>query len=195
MNRASARVLAIAVAIGSGGAACAQSVPQSATIAVTASVDRKCTLANPQIDLGQTTNIGQVSGSTVRIADLSDDQMSTKVTDFTAEVAGMCNASHQLTVSSDRGGLWRDPAGLRSNGFANGVPYRATISWGGEQAILRANASGEGQVQQTLSVDQPAGGSVQIQFHIDQSATNVGVGAPLIAGTYDDTIRVTMGPL
>jgi len=196
MRGANARIaVLLAAAIAAAAGARAQSGPQTGQITVTGSVDRMCIMANPQVNLGASTNIGQASGGTVTIADLSDDQqMTTKSTDFYVTLSGMCNYSHLLTISSDRGGLWREPAGLATGGFANGVPYRATVDWGGSETVLLASAAGEGQVQQTLSVDQPVVGGVLLHFHIDQSATNAGSGVPLVAGNYDDTIRLTLGP-
>ena len=197
MRGARARTIITAITVVAAAAgAHAQSAPQSVDLTVMGSVERICVLASPQVNVGGSTNIGQVAGSTVVIADLSDaDTMTTKAADFTAEFSGMCNFRHQITVSSDRGGLWREPAGAPAAGFANGVPYRATVDWGGSEATLLAGATGESQVQQQMTIDLPALGSVALHFHIDQSATNAGSGVPLVAGTYDDTIRVTLGPL
>lgn len=176
--------------------ALAQSAPQSAEVTVTGSVDRLCVLSGPQVNLGGAVNVGQVSGNTVTIADLSDDQqMTTKAADFTVSFPGMCNFTHQITISSDRGGLWRAPAGARPPGFANGVPYRATVDWAGSEMVLHAAASSEGQIQEQLEVDEPSWGDVEMRIHIDQGASNAGTGAPLEAGSYEDTIRITLGPL
>lgn len=172
----------------------AQSASQHADIAVTGSVGRMCVMVAPRVDVGASTNLGTVSGSAVRIAELSDEQMTTRATNFTARLSAMCNVSHQLIISSDRGGLWRSPTGATIPGFANGVPYRAKVTWNGAQSTLTANAAGESPVQQTLNADAPGSGDIDVEFHIDQAATNAGSGAPLVAGSYTDTIRVTMGP-
>lgn len=186
-------VVSVAFAAVLGGAS-AQSASERVDIAVTGSVGRMCILAAPQVDIGASTNVGTVSGSAVRIADLSDDQMTTRATNFTARLSAMCNVSHQVVISSDRGGLWRSPAGTSVTGFANGVPYRAKVTWNGAQTTLSATAASEAPMQQTMNVDTPGTGDVDVEFHIDQAATNAGSGSPLVAGSYSDTIRVTMGP-
>jgi hypothetical protein len=167
---------------------------EQASIAVTGSVERMCILNAPQFNSSASTNIASSSGSEVRIANLSNDDMTTQATRFTAQLAAMCNVSHLLTVTSDRGGLWRDPAGAAPDGFANAVPYRAKISWNGSQETLSANAQSEGEAAQSLAIDQPGTGDIDIEFSIDQGATNAGTGAPLLAGSYNDTLRVTMVP-
>lgn len=173
----------------------ARAQPLSATMTITASVERLCILGEPQINSGNTTNIGSVSGSTVAIANLSDEQdLTTKATDFDVTFSGMCNYGHRLTLSSDRGGLWRNPAGVSPSGFANGVPYRAVVDWANSQVTLLATASTEGAVEQPLDIADAASGDVTVHFHIDQNATNAGSGAPLLAGTYQDIIRLTLGP-
>ncbi len=196
MRGETARIAVLLTAFAAAATVCAQAANPSDDLTITGSVDRVCVLDNPQVSLGNSTNVGQVAGSTVTIADLSDEQqMTTKATDFDVALSGMCNFNNRLTVSSDRGGLWREPAGFSASGFANGVPYRAVVDWGGGETSLIAGATAEGEIQQTLETDQPAQGDVRLHFHIDQGATNAGAGMPLEAGQYGDTIRVTLGPL
>jgi hypothetical protein len=185
---------AVIVAALGGLSASAQSTSEQTVLSVTGSVDRMCILASPQVNVGAATNIGSVSGATVHIADLSNEDMTTRATNFTAQLGAMCNLGHQIVISSDRGGLWRSPAGLAIDGFASGVPYSATVSWSGAQAVLRATAASESSLQQTLAVDNPAVGDIELTFHIDQSATNGGSGLPLVSGSYSDVIRITMEP-
>jgi hypothetical protein len=173
----------------------ARAQPVSATVTITASVDQLCILGSPQINSGNATNLGTVSGSTISIANLSDEQdLTTKATNFDVTFSGTCNYGHRLTLSSDRGGLWRNPAGLSSDGFANGVPYSAVVDWASSETTLVANAASEGEIDQILDVADPATGDITVHFHIDQNATNAGSGAPLLAGTYQDIIRLTLGP-
>lgn len=189
------RGLAVAaVVLGCVPVTWAQATSQHADITVTGSVVRMCILAAPQVNLGSATNIGSVSGATVHIADLSGDDMTTRATNFSAQLSAMCNFSHQIVVSSDRGGLWRSPVGAGAPGFALGVPYSATVRWNGAEATLRATAASESTQQQTLTAAFPASGDIAIDFHVDQAATNAGSGTPLVSGTYTDTIRITMGP-
>jgi hypothetical protein len=177
-----------------GERAFAQQAPQPAVIDVTGAADELCALAAPQVNIGGASNIGSVSGSTVTIAELSDDQtLSSKATDFDVSFAAMCNFDHKVTISSDRGGLWLQGATTAPSGFANAVPYQADFTWAGETGALSVNAASEGEIDRPLIVNKPAFGDIVIHFHVDQGATNAGSGAPLVAGVYEDILRVTLG--
>jgi hypothetical protein len=165
-----------------------------ATVRAIGAADELCTLAAPQVNLGAASNIGSVAGSTVTIADLSDDQtLSTKATDFDIRFAAMCNFDHRVTISSDRGGLWLLGGTAPPAGFAGAVPYQAALTWADESQTLQADAASESEIDAPLDVNRPAFGDIVIHFHVDQGATNAGSGAPLIAGTYEDILRVTLG--
>lgn len=165
-----------------------------AVVRAIGSVDELCTLAAPQVNIGGASNIGSVAGSTVNIADLSDDQtLSTKATDFDVRFAAMCNFDHRVTVSSDRGGLWLQGSTARPAGFADAVPYQAAFTWADGNQTLQANAASEGEIDSAFDVNHPAFGDIVIHVHVDQGATNAGSGAPLVAGTYEDILRVTLG--
>ncbi|HEY1836180.1 MAG: hypothetical protein WBQ17_03375 [Rhizomicrobium sp.] len=169
-------------------------VPQKATITATGSAAQICTLGAPQVNVGAATNVQSVSGSTVMLSDLADDNsFSTKATDFTATFAAMCNFNHKLTVSSDYNGLWLVGGIGTHPGFADAVPYQATFSWGGQNGSLTATAASESEVDSPIDVNQPAAGNIVIHFEVDQGATNGGNGVPLVAGTYQDILFVTLG--
>jgi len=194
MYKVRVAVLAASVSLFAGAMAFAQATPQVSDITVTGSVDQMCILGDPAVNVGGATNVGSVTGPTIAIANLSDEQdLTTKSTDFDVTLSGMCNTSHTITISSDRGGLWRQPAGLTRAGFANGVPYRATVDWASLVLTLSAPASGEGEIDQSLDVSTPNVGDLTMHFHIDQNASNAGAGAPLVAGSYRDVIRLTIG--
>jgi len=172
----------------------AQATPEQAIVRAIGSVDQLCTLAAPQVNLGGADNIGSVAGSTVNIADLSDDQtLSSRATDFDVTFAAMCNFDHRVTVSSDRGGLWHQGGTTVPTGFADAVPYQAAFTWAGGSNVLNANAASESEVDEPLDINRPAFGDIVIHVHVDQGATNAGAGAPLVAGTYEDILRVTVG--
>jgi hypothetical protein len=184
---------AVALLAASGSFALAQ-VPQKATITATGTAPQICTLGAPQVNVGASQNVQSVSGSTVMLADLSDDNnFSTKATDFNVTFAAMCNFNHKVTVSSDYNGLWL-VGGVGSHpGFADAVPYDASFSWGGQSAVLTATAASESEVDAPLAINQPAAGNIVIHFQVDQGATNAGNGVPLVAGTYQDILFVTLG--
>jgi len=172
----------------------AQATPEQAIVRAIGSADQLCTLAAPQVNVGGANNIGSVAGSTVSIADLSDDQtLSTRATDFDVSFAAMCNFDHRVTLSSDRGGLWLQGVAAPPAGFADAVPYQASLVWADGSQILQANAASEGEIDSALDVNRPAYGDIVIHVHVDQGATNAGSGAPLVAGAYEDILRVTLG--
>jgi hypothetical protein len=185
----------IAAGFVAGGPAYAQSVPVEATITVLGSVSQVCTLGPPQVNVSGSTNLGQVTGNTVKIANLSDDtSFTTKATDFDITMPAICNFNHRIVLSSDRGGLFRTVAAGPHAGFADGVPYLATLGWATDTETLNAPAASIGEIQQPMTVDHPAFGDVTVHVVIDQGATNLGAGAPLVAGAYEDILRVTVGP-
>ena len=174
------------------GSSRAQVTP--AVVRAIGSADELCTLAAPQVNVGGANNIGSVAGSTVNIADLSDDQtLSTKATDFDVRFAAMCNFDHRIAISSDRGGLWLQGGTTRPAGFADAVPYQAAFTWADGNQTLQANAASESEIDAAFDVNRPAFGDIVIHVHVDQGATNAGSGAPLVAGTYEDILRVTLG--
>lgn len=193
MTRAAFRSLVSSLAlIAMAGSSRAQIAP--AIVRAIGSADELCTLAAPQVNVGGASNIGSVAGSTVSIADLSDDQtLSTKATDFDVRFAAMCNFDHRVTVSSDRGGLWLQGSSVPPAGFADAVPYQAAFTWADGGQTLQANAASEGEIDAALDVNRPAFGDIVLHVHVDQGATNVGSGAPLVAGAYEDILRVTLG--
>jgi hypothetical protein len=195
MNKALCTSGLIVAAMAAAGSAHAQSQPLPATILVDGFADQVCIVGAPEIDVTGATNIGQVSGNTVKIANLSDEQdFTTKATDFDIVLPAACNFLHRVVLSSDRGGLWRTTIGGAHAGFADGVPYLATLGWADLSSTLSAPAASLGEIDRSLDVDRPAFGDVTVHIRIDQGATNAGAGAPLVAGAYEDVLRVTVGP-
>lgn len=96
-----------------------------------------------------------------------------------------CNASHRITVASQRGGLLRAGATGRSQsgGFAQFVPYRIRLGWAG-QDIDRASNTGP------ATVDSANGAVGSLALQIDTP----GGGNPLLAGQYDDSIVIQFQP-
>jgi hypothetical protein len=193
MTRAAFRTLFSSLAlIAMAGSSRAQIAP--AIVRAVGSANELCALAAPQVNVGGASNVGSVAGSTVSIADLSDDQtLSTKATDFDVRFAALCNFDHRVTVSSDRGGLWLQGGSAPPTGFADAVPYQVAFTWADGSQALQADAASEGEVDAALDVNRPAFGDIVLHVHVDQGATNAGSGAPLVAGTYEDILRVTLG--
>lgn len=177
---------------GVGASACA-----AAPVVLTAQgqTPKLCTLGEPQVNQGGATNLGAVTGASVDIAQLAEPTtLRTKATAFDINFDAVCNYVHKVTISSDNGGLFRATLGSPRPGFANGVPYQATVDWADEETVMLAPAASVGQTSQTLTVGNPAAGTLTVKFRIDAGASNGAANTPLMAGPYRDTLRVTLGP-
>ncbi|HEX3919750.1 MAG TPA: hypothetical protein VHW60_20620 [Caulobacteraceae bacterium] len=168
----------------------AQAAP--VTLTVTSAVANLCIVGPAQVNSGGATNLGVVSGNTVNIAQLTNDQLTTRATAFDITFDATCNAAHRVTVTSERGGLRRDQTGGNHPGFADGVPYTTRFDWDSSEATLLAPAQSLSEVSQNLDIGAPAAGSLVLHVTIDAGATNLVTNSPLIAGGYSDTLRVVM---
>ena len=169
--------------------------PASVIVTTIGHASRLCLIGSPKVQIGTAVNLANVTGQTIDIASLSDSQtLSTKATSFDIDFNALCNFSHSVQLSSDRGGLWRLATGHVAEAFADGVPYHATLEWGGASTTLEATALSVTPMNDVLRVNSPAGGALVVQFRVDPGATDKGLGAPLAAGVYQDTITVTLGP-
>lgn len=162
------------------------------TLTVTSGVANLCIMGPAQVNSGAATNLGVVSGNTVNIAQLTNDQLTTRATAFDITFTAECNAAHRVTVTSERGGLRRDQLGGSHPGFADGVPYTTRFDWADGEATLLAPAQSLSEVSQNLDIGSPAAGSLVLHVSIDPGATNLVTNSPLLAGAYSDTLRVVM---
>jgi hypothetical protein len=117
--------------------------------------------------------------------------------------AGVCNTSHTISVESSRGGLTAgNPAEAAPSGFANRRPMTYEAYWVasgsssstvplGPRAKLVANMPGSTPpVSYTVSSTLAPPGNRSFDLRIGMPRDAVGV--PLIAGTYSDTVTVTL---
>ncbi len=105
---------------------------------------------------------------------------------------GLCNHSHSLTVTSANGGLTRQigSAAPLVNGFARRIDYTAKVSWAAASAsLLTSGISG----QKTPAAVTLGAFSGDLSLQIDIDASGAG-NLPLPAGTYTDTLTVTLAP-
>jgi hypothetical protein len=180
---------------GASASAATSSATLTGTVTTTGQASRLCLVGSPKVQIGSAVNIATVSGETINIASLADSQtLSTKATSFDIDFNAVCNFAHAVQLSSDRGGLWRLTTGQVSAEFAEGVPYHATLLWAGQTSTLEATAVSVTPTTDVVHVNAPAGGTLVVQVRIDPGATGKGMGLPLAAGVYRDTITVTLGP-
>lgn len=157
-----------------------------------------CTLGVPVLAGGQSLNFRGLNGSLLMVDTLTDPtSLTTRAARVTVDFDAICNYPHRLVLESENNGLWRAAAfsGLAPQGFADGVPYTATLNWG-EVVNRRLEADATSRDRQDLSVDvdQPTAGGLAIELSIEPGASNLRRGSPLLAGTYQDTLRITVEP-
>lgn len=128
------------------------------------------------------------AGGTITITQLVDLATAAPMaSDIALDLPVVCNSAHRLIVLSQSGGLLRQGGqasnALRPNGFADFLPYRLEVAWGG---LTLANASNG---QAPFAIDEGAMvGDLRLRV-----STPAGGGA-LTAGRYDDTITIRFEP-
>ena len=187
-----------ALAQETGGSGTGGSSPDAVTreYPVQGNAPRFCAVGTPTLSTTVSNNVRNLAGGVVTIDTLADpNTLTTRAAEFGILLDAVCNYAHRLTITSENNGLWRDPvAGSVPAGFAGAIPYEARVDWAGDQTILRAEAEARREQAETALVSLPNAGSMLIDVAITAGATNKATNTPLLAGTYRDTIRVTIEP-
>jgi hypothetical protein len=178
-------------------AAAAQVAPVTRSVPVTASAPAICAMGEPVLAAGGQINFRGLNGNTLRIDRLVDPAtLAAAAASVDVTFDAVCNYPHRIRVEAQNNGLWRtserppDPP----PGFAYAVPYRATIDWGLEHGRLEADAKVRRIAERSIIVDRPTSGEINLRLEIEAGASNVQANAPLLAGFYGDTLRITLEP-
>lgn len=167
----------------------------SNTFTLTGSVTKDCSFYGGG-QTGHTINLGTIGVRTgnndnVSIAFNQRDAITANVNSATAG----CNTNNTVTISKQNGsdGLRNfQPGSYDSNQFTDRIPYTINANWTG----VAAGTTGAG-TNQTLAVaanqgsNNKAGGAWRSTFNMDVNAP-VQDNRGLVAGTYTDTITVTL---
>jgi len=97
----------------------------------------------------------------------------------------ICNAAHNVTVSTTNGGLARVGAAAGAppiGGFRQFLPYQVTASWAGQTANATSQAG------PTLTINSSDGAAGQISLTIAVP----GGGDPMVAGAYNDQVVIQL---
>jgi len=97
----------------------------------------------------------------------------------------ICNAAHQVVISTANGGLSRVGVAAGSpevNGFRQFVPYQLSASWAGQSA----NAASR--VGPTITIKSSDGAAGQLSLVVQVP----GGGDPLVAGAYGDQVVIQL---
>ncbi len=177
--------------------AAAQSLTAVTTMPVTGSVPQVCAMQQGSIQSGSLVNIAGLDGDTLRIIQFVDPStLSVKAASATISFDAVCNFPHAVRVESSNNGLWPVDGRITQvpGGFAYAVPYTAQVTWGIANAQFSADAKTRRIAQQTINVAAPAAGQLNLRIEIAEGASNVENRAPVIAGTYVDTVRIFLEP-
>ena len=177
--------------------AAAQSLTAVTTMPVTGSVPQVCAMQQGSIQSGSLVNIAGLDGDTLRIIQFVDPStLSVKAASATISFDAVCNFPHAVRVESSNNGLWPVDGRITQvpGGFAYAVPYTAQVTWGLANAQFSADAKTRRIAQQTINVEAPAAGQLNLRIEIAEGASNVENRAPVIAGTYVDTVRIFLEP-
>lgn len=168
-----------------------------ATFPVTGEVPDLCILGDPRIDGGNASiNIASINGRVIRIDTLADPtSLTTRGTEANLAFDAACNYPYAVSVESRNNGLWRQSADTPTPaGFANAVPYSATVSWNEKAVELDADARSRSPKAAGFTSLVANAGTLSLKLRILPGTTNVLANAPLVAGDYGDIITVTLGP-
>jgi hypothetical protein len=175
----------------------AQSLTAVQAMPVTGNVPQVCALQRGEVQPGSLVNIAGLDGDTLRILQFVDPAtLSVKASSATISFDAVCNFPHAIRIESANNGLWPHDARItqQPGGFAYAVPYTAQMSWGPANALFEADAKSRHIAQRSVNVDTAVAGQVNLRIEVAEGASNVENRAPVVAGTYVDTIRIFLEP-
>ena len=192
-----ARSLLILAGLALPAAAHGQSNSVVSNFGVTGSVPGSCAVGAPQLSAGRQNNFLGLNGTTLQIDQLVNPAtLSTNAASVEVRFEAVCTFPHRLKVETQNNGLWStsERAGATPEGFGSAVPYRADVTWDDTNLRLNADAGVRRIADNSVLVDGAGLGDLLLRLEIDAGATNERANAPLLAGTYGDTLRITLEP-
>ncbi len=166
------------------GATVANAQTATQDIAITATVLKACTVNNVAT--------GSPVGSATIPITAAGAVTTTAITPTGSPFANVaCNAASNLQLTSLNGGVLN--AGAAGSGFSNVINYSATATWNGATAAIDTSTVGTASVganETGAVVGIPTANAGNLSVSIVPAANPL----PLITGTYNDTLRVTLTP-
>jgi hypothetical protein len=178
-------------------AAGAQTTSVTSPFTVNGNVPQTCTIGAPLLSAGRQINFRGLNGTTLQIDQLVDPTtLSTNAASVEVRFEAVCNLAHRLQVETQNNGLWptSERAAVAPEGFGDAVPYRADLTWADRTLRLNADAGVRRIADNSVFVNGPAVGDILLRLEVDAGASNDRANAPLLAGIYGDTIRITLEP-
>lgn len=171
---------------------------QDGTVAVEGVVARRCAFdtAAAQLVPQAPNNVRALAGNNLQIDTLVDPAtLAVRAANADLSFAAMCNVPHIVRIEAQNNGLFRAGGStLAPSGFANAVPYRARFTWGDQTRTLIADANTRRPREEIIDRPVATGGTMLMELDIQPGASNLTANAPLVAGNYGETFRVTIEP-
>ena len=171
--------------------------PVTRTVPVIASAPAVCSIQEPELAAGGQINFRGLNGNTLQIDHMVDPAtLGAAGASANVKFDAVCNYPHRIKVEAQNNGLWQtsERSPTPPPGFAYAVPYSATIDWGLEHGRLDADAKVRRIAERSITVNRPTSGEIKLRLEIEAGASNVQANAPLLAGYYGDTLRITLEP-
>lgn len=175
----------------------AQSLTATRAMPVTGNVPQVCAMQRGEVQPGSLVNISGLDGDTLRILQFVDPStLSVKAASATISFEAVCNFPHAVRIESANNGLWPTDGRITQvpGGFSYAVPYTAQVQWGVANTLFNADAKSRHISQQSVTVDTAVAGQLNLRIEIAEGASNVENRAPVVAGTYVDTVRIFLEP-
>ncbi|MFO1255486.1 MAG: hypothetical protein U1E37_07430 [Sphingomonadaceae bacterium] len=169
----------------------------SQNLPVIGRVPRTCSILQGRIQPGGLNNIAGLDGDTLRIIQFTDPAtLAVRSASASINFDAVCNFPHQVRIESQNNGLWPVDERIsdRPAGFAYAVPYTADLSWGPITGRFATTGKARALSQQVFPVENAVAGNLSLRIAIEDGASNVETRAPLVAGTYVDTVRIYLEP-
>ncbi len=179
-------------------AAHAQSSSATSNFSVNASVPATCSVGPPALAAGRQVNFRGLNGTTLQIDQLVDMRtLSTNPASVEVQFEAICTLPHRVRLETQNNGLWqtREAGPGAAEGFGSAIPYRADILWSDMNLRLNADATVRRIADSSAYVPGASLGELHLRLEIDAGATNERANAPLLAGAYGDTLRLTLEPV
>jgi hypothetical protein len=179
------------------GAVASPALAAGGTVAIEGVVARRCAFDTAAAQLPQApNNVRALAGNNLEIDTLVDPAtLAVRAANADLAFAAMCNVPHVVKIEAQNNGLFRSAGSTAApSGFANAVPYRARFTWGDQTRELIADANTRRPREETIDRPMATGGMLLMEFDVQPGASNLSANAPLIAGNYGETFRVTLEP-
>lgn len=157
-----------------------------------------CTLAMGSRSADGFNNFSTADGNVYRVDQMIDSAtLSTRAASFELTLSGVCNTAHRISVESLNNGLWQlsETPPARPNGFGTAVPYYITAQWFDQIEVLAADAAIRQPRESSIPISGPASGELTLRFEILAGSNNFAANAPMVSGSYSDTLTIVLEPL